>query len=205
VPVSTRTRVVRIIGRDRVTAVEVERDGRRRLVECDTVVFSADWIPDHELARLHGIELDAGTLGPLVDTALRTSRPGIFAAGNLLHPVDTADVAALDGRQVAETVLDWLRHGTGTGTGTAIRLHAGAGLRWITPGLIEPGGASRSLSAWADQAIRRPLVVIEQDGRTRAGRRLAWLAAPGRVTRIPAGLVSALDPAGGDATVSLRS
>ena len=35
--------------------------------------------------------------GPLVDTALRTSRPGVFAAGNLVHPVDTADVAASTG------------------------------------------------------------------------------------------------------------
>jgi len=54
VPVATRTRVVRVIGRTRLEAVEIENLDTcdRRLVDCDTVVFTGDWIPDHELARL---------------------------------------------------------------------------------------------------------------------------------------------------------
>ena len=50
------------------------------------------------------------TRGPLVDAGLRTSSPGVFAVGNLLHPVDTADGAALDGRHVATAVSRWLQH-----------------------------------------------------------------------------------------------
>ena len=42
--------------------------GRTRTVDCDLVIFTADWIPDHELAVMAGCELDRGTLGPLVDT-----------------------------------------------------------------------------------------------------------------------------------------
>ena len=107
VPVATRTRVTRIIGHSALQGVEVEDldTGGRRIVECDCVVFTGDWIPDHELARSAGLDMDAKTLGPLVDTALRTSRPGVFAIGNLVHPVDTADVVALDGRHVADHVL----------------------------------------------------------------------------------------------------
>ena len=78
------------------------------MIDCDTVVLTGDWIPDHELARSAGLDIDPGTQGPVVDTALRTSRPGVFAVGNLLHPVDTADIAALDGRHVADHVRAYL-------------------------------------------------------------------------------------------------
>ena len=76
-PVWTRTAVSAIHGRPRVEEVELTDldSGATRSVECDTVVFSADWIPDHELAVMAGIAMDAGTRGPAVDTALRTSRP----------------------------------------------------------------------------------------------------------------------------------
>jgi thioredoxin reductase len=204
VPVATRARVVRIIGRDRVSAVEIEdgRTGRRRTVDCDTVVFTADWIPDHELARAHGIDLDPGTLGPLVDAAGHTSRPGIFAAGNLIHPVDTADRAALGARAVAAPVLRWL---AGERERTpALRLTPGPGLRWITPGLVTPASMPLGFSAWAQLPMRRPRVVLEQDGRPVGSRQLRGSVGPGRVLHLPADLVASLDPAGGDATVSLR-
>ncbi len=110
VPVARRTRVTRVIGRERVRAVELEHldSGNRRTFACDTVVFTGSWIPDHELARLRGIEIDPQHRGPVVDSALRTTADGIFAAGNLLHPVDTADIAALDGRHVSGAVRRYL-------------------------------------------------------------------------------------------------
>ena len=70
-------------------------------IACDTVVFTGDWIPDHELARRGGLAMDAATRAPRVDLALRTSARGVFAAGNLLHGAETADVAALGGRHAA--------------------------------------------------------------------------------------------------------
>ena len=111
-PVLTRSRVVGINGKDRVRSAVVENidTGARTTVECDTVVFTGDWIPDHELARTGGLAMDPATRGPVVDAGLRTSRPGVFAVGNLLHPVDTADGAALDGRHVAAAVIGWLQH-----------------------------------------------------------------------------------------------
>ncbi|ASQ91829.1 FAD-dependent oxidoreductase [Streptomyces sp. 11-1-2] len=110
--VATRSRVTQVIGKGHCQAAEIAHldTGMRRTVECDTVVFTGDWIPDHELVRTGGITLDEGALGPLVDTALRTSRTGVFAVGNLLHPVDTADVAALDGKHVAQQAINHL-HG----------------------------------------------------------------------------------------------
>lgn len=67
-------------------------------IPCDAVVFTGDWIPDHELARVGGIPLEPGTR---VDIALRTERPGVFASGNVLDPVETADDDRWAGRRPA--------------------------------------------------------------------------------------------------------
>jgi thioredoxin reductase len=106
VPVWTACAVRRVIGRGRLAGVEVAdvRTGATRFVPCDTVVFTGDWIPDHELARLAGLAMDPGTRGPVVDTTLETSATGVFAAGNLVHAAETADIAALSGRHAARHI-----------------------------------------------------------------------------------------------------
>ena len=70
-------------------------------------MFTGDWIPDHVLARSAGLARP-GTRGPAVDTSLATSAPGVFAAGNLIHAAETADVAALSGRHAARQVAAFL-------------------------------------------------------------------------------------------------
>jgi NADH dehydrogenase FAD-containing subunit len=139
VPVLTRTRVERIRGHGRVEAVEVVElaTGHARELACDTVVFTGDWIPDHELARLGGLAMDAGTRGPRVDGALRTSAPGVFAAGNLVHAAETADVAALSGRYVAESVRRFLEARAWPAAPSS-PIVVEPPLRWISPSAIAP-------------------------------------------------------------------
>lgn len=204
-PVATSTRVVRIVGRDRVEGVEVEdAAGARRLVDCDTVVFTGGWIPDHELVRLAGIDLDPATLGPRVDSALRTSRPGVFGAGNLLHPVDTADVAALDGRFVASSVRRWLD--TGEAFPGGAQIVADEPFRWVAPSLLAPGAPAPPrgrLLLWADEHRAAPRVAAYQDG-VEVGRvRVPWPLSPGRVFRLPWSLVRGASPRGGEIRIRL--
>ena len=178
--------------------------GQRRRIECDTVVMTGDWIPDHELARLADLTLDPGTRGPLVDAGLRTSAPGVFAAGNLLHPVDTADGAALDGVHVAATVASWLRDPVAAGPSARIRVSPP--LRWVAPQLV--GGresAPRSqLLLWVDEYRRFPRLRATQGGRLLGEVRSVWPAAPGRVFRAPWSLVADADPGRGAVTLELR-
>ena len=105
VPIHTGVEIAEIVGRTRVEAV-VLSDGRH--IECDTVVFTGDWIPDHELARSAGLPMTATAKSPVVDSGWHTPQPGVFAIGNLTHPAETADVCALDGRAAAAHVMDWL-------------------------------------------------------------------------------------------------
>ncbi|HEY0519469.1 MAG TPA: FAD-dependent oxidoreductase [Ilumatobacteraceae bacterium] len=102
VPVLTGVDIAEIVGRRRVERV-VLTDGRS--IECDTIMFTGDWIPDHELARRSGLAMDPTIKGPTVDSQFRTLRDNVFAIGNLVHTVAAADRCALDGKAVATHVV----------------------------------------------------------------------------------------------------
>lgn len=99
IPLHLSTTVTRVIGHDRVEAVEVSRvderlapiPGTERVVPCDTLLLSVGLIPENELSVAAGVELDPRTRGAVVDQSLQTGVPGIFACGNVLHVHDLAD------------------------------------------------------------------------------------------------------------------
>ncbi|MEU5220346.1 FAD-dependent oxidoreductase [Streptomyces sp. NPDC020807] len=140
-PVLTGATVTELLGRGRLTGVAVRTaDGRSLVLRGDTVVFTGDWIPDHELARAGGLALAPGTRGPLTDEAFRTSVPGVFAAGNLLHGAEPARVAEAEGRAAAGAVLDAL---AGRSTPAAsVTVTVEGPLRWVTPGLLGAGSGA---------------------------------------------------------------
>lgn len=99
IPLHLSTTVTRVIGHDRVEAVEVCQvdehlapiPGTERVVPCDTLLLSVGLIPENELSVAAGVELDPRTRGAVVDQNLQTGVPGIFACGNVLHVHDLAD------------------------------------------------------------------------------------------------------------------
>lgn len=99
IPLHLSTTVTRVIGHDRVEAVEVSQvderlapiPGTGRIVPCDTLLLSVGLIPENELSVAAGVELDPRTRGAVVDQSLQTGVPGIFACGNVLHVHDLAD------------------------------------------------------------------------------------------------------------------
>lgn len=99
IPLHLSTTVTRVIGHDRVEAVEVSQvderlapiPGTERIVPCDTLLLSVGLIPENELSVGAGVELDPRTRGAVVDQSLQSGVPGIFACGNVLHVHDLAD------------------------------------------------------------------------------------------------------------------
>jgi hypothetical protein len=171
-------------------------------VACESVIFTADWIPDHELAVMAGLAMDPGTRGPAVDSALRSSGPGVFAAGNVLHGAETADIAALSGRHAAGSVVRFLADGGWPAAGVPVE--CAPPLAWISPNVVVAGAGAPPRGRFAVRArefLTRPRIEIAQDGRLLASKRLARLV-PGRSGRLTDEWVGAVDPGGGPVRVS---
>ncbi|CAA2142476.1 NAD(P)/FAD-dependent oxidoreductase [Hyphomicrobium sp. ghe19] len=142
VPVHYGTRITDIRGMHRVEAVTLSgADGKRQDIECDGVLFTGRFTPDAPLARAAGLDIDSRTGGPTIDQFARTSEPRIFAAGNVLHPVETAGWSWREAVRVADFVAadlgGWL-----PSPDNAITLTPGDGIRYVVPQRIVrgPGG-----------------------------------------------------------------
>lgn len=122
IPLHLSTTVTRVIGRDRVEAVEVSQvdehlapiPGTERIVPCDTLLLSVGLIPENELSVGAGVELDPRTRGAVVDQSLQTGVPGIFACGNVLHVHDLADNVTTESERAGAAAA---AYALGTGAG----------------------------------------------------------------------------------------
>jgi len=138
-PLLTSYKVTNIHGLNRVEAIEITstQTGEKKQLECDSIIFTGDWIPDHDLARKGNVTLNKCTNGPEIDQNLRTSKQGIFAAGNLLHGVERADTAALEGRHVANCIASYLTTNRWPAK-TRIPIIINSPLTWISPNIVVP-------------------------------------------------------------------
>lgn len=115
IPLHLSTTVTRVIGHDRVEAVEVSQvderlapiAGTERIVPCNTLLLSVGLIPENELSVAAGVELDPRTRGAVVDQSLQTGVPGIFACGNVLHVHDLADNVTTESERAGAAAAAW--------------------------------------------------------------------------------------------------
>lgn len=127
IPLHLSTTVTRVIGHDRVEAVEVSRvderlapiPGTERVVPCDTLLLSVGLIPENELSVAAGVELDPRTRGAVVDQSLQTGVPGIFACGNVLHVHDLADNVTTESERAGAAAAAWALGAADTAAGVA--------------------------------------------------------------------------------------
>lgn len=127
IPLHLSTTVTRVIGHDRVEAVEVSQvdehlapiPGTERIVPCDTLLLSVGLIPENELSVAAGVELDPRTRGAVVDQSLQTGVPGIFACGNVLHVHDLADNVTTESERAGAAAAAWALGAVDTAAGVA--------------------------------------------------------------------------------------
>jgi thioredoxin reductase len=205
VPVWARTRLVAINGDTRVREVVLEDlvTGERRVENVDTVVFTGEWIPDNELARRAGVDIDRGTRGPSTDVAGRTSVAAIYAAGNVLHPVETADVAALRARGIAREVANDLRGVAQRPLREQVALLTTPPLSWVWPNRFDPDSLVTQVALRASAFDPSRFVVARQDGRSIARERVGRVV-PNRSLMIAGQFLREVDPARGPVILSLE-
>ena len=116
IPLKLQHTVTEIHGKERLTGVTLAQvdekgtpiEGTEEEISCDTLLLAVGLIPENELSREAGIQIDPKTKGPVVNEMLETSLEGVFACGNVLHVHDLVDhvseEAALAGTYAAEYV-----------------------------------------------------------------------------------------------------
>ena len=146
IPLLFNHTVTRVHGRERVEGVTISEvdpatrlplRGSARFVPCDTLLLSVGLIPENELSKGAGVELDNVTGGAVVDEHRQTSVPGIFACGNVLHVHDLVDnvsaEAMIAGAAAARYALSGGEHAQQYAVST------GRGVRYAVPQRVNAG------------------------------------------------------------------
>lgn len=115
IPLHLSTTITKIMGKDRVQAVEISKvdeslepvPGTEKIIECDTVLLAVGLIPENELTSGAGAALNQATNGPLADDTYQTTIPGIFACGNVLHVHDLADNVVAEAEKAGEQAAEY--------------------------------------------------------------------------------------------------
>jgi NADPH-dependent 2,4-dienoyl-CoA reductase/sulfur reductase-like enzyme len=143
IPLYLSHTITSIEGRDRVEGVTIAQvDTKRQPIpgteihyDCDTLLLSVGLIPENELSKTAGIQLDPVTGGPVVNECMETSVPGIFACGNVVQVHDLVDWVTEEsrkaGRNAARLVLGQITEGE-----PDLRTRANHGVRYVVPHTI---------------------------------------------------------------------
>ena len=150
IPLHLGTSVIRIHGKDRLSGVTVAKvddhmnpiEGTEEFIECDLLVLAVGLIPENELSKNAGIELDTKTKGPIVDNEFMTSVPGIFAAGNVSVVFDLVDYVSESGVTAAQGAMKFVR-GEMNLSDEYYEVAAGENVNFVVPQRIRTKGKAK--------------------------------------------------------------
>lgn len=147
IPLKLSHTVVDIRGKERLTGITLAAvDERRKPIpgteedySCDTLLLSVGLIPENELSRGMGVEMNGVTSGPVVNESLETSIGGVFACGNVLHVHDLVDFVSEEAAAAGRNAARYVQQKGETESGGEIALKAVDGVRYTVPCTIRPG------------------------------------------------------------------
>ena len=145
IPLKLSHTVVDIDGKDRVKGITLaqvdERNkpipGTEEYIPCDTLLLSCGLIPENELSRGLGVEMEMVTNGPVVNESLETSVEGVFACGNVLHVHDLVDFVSEEAAMVGKNAVRYIKE-TKTEEVSRIDIIPTDGVRYTVPKYIRP-------------------------------------------------------------------
>ena len=153
IPLFLSHTVVDIEGQDRVKAVTIAKvdknsipiKGTEKRFECDTLLLSVGLIPENELSKCAGIELDKVTGGSIVNESMETSIEGIFACGNVVHVHDLVDWVTEESKRAGKSAAKYVK-GESTGRYKVINIKGINGVRYVIPQLLRVKNITESIN-----------------------------------------------------------
>lgn len=106
--------------------------------DCDTLLLSVGLIPENELSKRAGVQLDRRTKGAIVKDNLETSVEGIFACGNVLQVHDLVDNVSAEGEKAGKNAAIYLKEGEKKGE--VLDSVPGNGIGYLCPQKIAKDG-----------------------------------------------------------------
>ncbi len=146
IPLLLSHTVVDIQGKERVEGVTIAKvdahnkpiPGTEMHYDCDTLLLSTGLIPENELSKSVGIELNPTTNGPFVSENFETSVPGIFACGNVLHVHDLVDFVSDEAGRAGRAAAAFAANQAPVDTNAPmIRVVSKGGVRYTVPTSIQ--------------------------------------------------------------------
>jgi len=192
IPLLLSHTVVDIKGKERVTSVVIaevdERSkpipGTEQEISCDTLLLSCGLIPENELSRSAGVEINPSTNGPVVNESFETSIPGVFACGNVLHVHDLVDYVSEESGRAGRSAAKYVRNKAASEC-PVIKIKNGNGVRYTVPSFVRLNELSddlvirfRSGNVYKDSYVK-----VLFDGETKNSRRKPIIT-PGEMEQV---------------------
>ena len=133
--------------------------GTEMVFDCDTVLLSVGLIPENELSRQSGIEIDRRTNGPVVYENMETSIPGIFASGNVVHVHDLVDFVTAESQRAGRAAALFAQNGEAEGD--VFTLENGSCVNYTVPQKVRPSNVEKFVEIFFRVNFVYTNVVIE--------------------------------------------
>ena len=213
IPLYLSHTVTEIRGERRVEQVVVSQVDERRspipgtemVFDCDTLLLSVGLIPENELTRQAGIEMDRRTNGAVVYENMETSLPGVFACGNVCHVHDLVDFVTAESQRAGAAAARYVLGGERAGGESALlQLKNGDGVTYTVPQRLRREQVDRMCEVFFRvNRVCGDSEIVVTSGDAQIARFKREHLAPGEMEHIslPRAL---LDRAEGELTVSIR-
>ena len=210
IPLYLSHTVTEIRGEKRVEQVVVSKLNEKRnpipgtemVFDCDTLLLSVGLIPENELTRQAGIEIDRRTNGAVVYENMETSIPGVFACGNVCHVHDLVDFVTAESRRAGEAAARYVL--SGGSEAEALPVVNGDGVSYTVPQRIRRADVEKGCTLFfrVNRVCKDSEIVVTSNGEQIAKFKREHLA-PGEMEQITLPRVL-LDKGVDNITVSIR-
>ena len=152
IPLYLSHTITKVKGKDRVEGVVIAKvDENRRPIpgteieyDCDTLLLSVGLIPENEVTKKAGVQIDSRTSGPIVNEIMETSIDGIFACGNVVHVHDLVDFVTEESRRAGKGAARYVLNQT-TSSSYVFESEGGNGISYVVPQFIRVENVEENL------------------------------------------------------------